>query len=84
VTTLRRQAITLADLPRKDEELVVVEIVDHLADTSVVHLPVYPRRFKAFDFPPSTWVSKCGVHGSVYAHAGEFTDAPVCLECLAL
>ena len=66
------------------EELVVVEIVDHLADTTVVHLPVYPRRFKALDFPPATWTGKCGVAGYVYVHAGELEDAPVCLECLAL
>ena len=65
------------------EELVVVEIVDHLADTTVVHLPVYPRRFRALDFPPATWTGKCGVAGYVYVHAGELEDAPVCPLCQA-
>jgi len=65
------------------EELVVVEIVDGLADTKVVHLPVYPRRFKALDFPPTSWVSMCGVAGWVYVHAGELGDVPVCPLCQA-
>lgn len=66
------------------EELVVVEIVDGLADTSVVHQPVYPNRFNALDFPPTTWRSKCGVDGWVYAHAGELVDVPVCAACEAI
>jgi hypothetical protein len=58
--------------------------VDGLADKTEVHLPVYPRRFKALDFPPPTWRSKCGVDGWVYVHAGELEDAPVCPACQVL
>jgi hypothetical protein len=66
------------------EELVVVEIIDGTANQTVVHQPIHPNRFRAFDFPPATWVGKCGVAGSVYMHSGPFKDIPVCAVCLAL
>jgi hypothetical protein len=70
--------------PSSPEQLVVVEIVDGTADQTVVHQPIHPRKFAAYDFPPATWAGKCGVAGSVYRHAGMFEDVPVCAVCLAL
>lgn len=81
----------LASLPV--EELIVVEIINGIADTSLVHRPARNSgpgrggsRFDQFDFAPSRWPSACRrlASGSVYARAGEFADAPVCPECLAV
>lgn len=80
-----------APLPIKREELIVVEIVDGIAQTDVVHLPA--RRalaagrggptFDRFDFPPDPWPSACREvpAGAVYVRAGVLASAPICPGC---
>jgi len=67
------------------EQLVVVEIVDGVADQTIVHLPRHPNRFDALEWPPVTWPPACLSFrsGGVYAHAGMVADAPVCGLCEA-
>ncbi len=75
------------------DHLVVVQITDGTADTSLVHQPA-PSKQQGFNgnvtirldthtFPPRTWPSACGQvqHGYVYNHAGLLQDAPVCVDC---
>jgi hypothetical protein len=79
--------VTLAPLPIPLEQLVIVEITDGIADTSLVHLPAERCnkggfRFDSYDFPPSTWPAACGRgSGSVYVRAGCLADARICPEC---
>jgi len=83
----------IAPLPIEEEELVIVEIVeivDGVADTSLVHLPaaVSKRgafRFDSYDFPPATWPSSCRKirSGAVYVRAGMLANATVCPDCEA-
>ncbi len=75
------------------EQLVILNIVDGIADTHHVHIPAVSKRFGhlgqielLFDnrnFPPAHWPSLCGTipAGWVYAHAGLLEDAPVCPAC---
>ncbi len=75
------------------ETLVIVNIVDGIADTSIVHQPATQERyggegqshttFNQHAFPPRTWPSACGQveHGFVYSHAGLLEDAPTCFDC---
>lgn len=78
-------------LPIQPEQHIVVEIIDDLADTTIVHLPAARsniagrgrQTFLEYDFAPAHWISVCGVRGSVYVRAGMLADAPVCLECEA-
>ena len=75
------------------ERLVIVELVDGIADTRIVHHPATVKRFGGegqiecrFDnrtFPPVHWPSACGQvpKGSVYNHAGMLEDAPICVDC---
>lgn len=73
------------------DQHIVVEIVDGMADTATVHLPAARsciggrggQTFLEYDFPPATWLSVCGVRGSVYIRAGLLSDAPLCLACEA-
>lgn len=83
--------MTLAPLPVPQEELVVVDIRDGIADTTIVHLP--KRRiepggftFDSYDFAPATWPPVCGLirSGWVYVRAGMLEDARVCPDCEAL
>jgi hypothetical protein len=84
--------MTLAPLPLdavEPEQLVVVEIVDGMADESLVHLPAYRSnsergsRFVDYDFPPSVWPPACKAFtsGSVYARGGEFAGSLICRAC---
>ncbi len=77
------------------DRLVVVPIVDGVADTSVVHLPAAERgcgghgqiviRLQDLKWAPRTWPSRCGTvsAGAVYNHGGLLEDAPVCGACQA-
>lgn len=73
------------------ERHIIVEIIDGLADTTVVHLPASRsnvagrggQSFLEYDFAPSHWISVCGVRGSVYVHAGMLENAVVCSACEA-
>lgn len=78
----------IAPLPLEPEELIVVDIIDGLANTTTVHLPqrkpIGGIRFDAFDFPPATWPAACGHgSGSVYVRAGMLEDAVICSACEA-
>lgn len=79
----------IAPLPFEPEELVIVDIVDGIANTQTVHLPqrkpIGGISFDAFDFPPNTWPPACGAFrsGSVYVHAGMLENAVVCSACEA-
>jgi hypothetical protein len=81
--------MTIAPLPVEQEELVIVEIVDGVANTRLVHLPATRCnkggfRFDSYDFPPTRWPAACGVgSGSVYVRAGFLEDAVVCADCEA-
>jgi hypothetical protein len=77
----------LLDLAQPEQH-VIVEIVDEVADTSLVHLPLAQTggfRFDRYDFPPATWSSACGRvrSGSVYVRGGMLEGAPVCPDCEA-
>jgi hypothetical protein len=71
------------------EDLVIVEIVDGVANTTLVHLPATRCskggfRFDSYDFPPTRWPAACGVgSGSVYVRAGEFAESAICPDCEA-
>ncbi len=77
------------------DRLVVVELVDGYADTSLVHLPAAETTYGGHDqivltfasrrFSPRTWPSACGkvTHGYVYNHGGLLEDAPICRKCQA-
>jgi len=83
----------IAPLPIPPEELVIVDITDGVAITTLVHLPAIRSNgwdqgggtFTSYDFPPAMWPSKCGAvpKGAVYLRAGPFADAVICRECLA-
>jgi hypothetical protein len=79
----------IAPLPIEPEQLVIVDITDGIANTSLVHLPAVRCqkggfRFDAYDFPPATWPSACGTgSGSVYVRAGLLEHAEICGDCLA-
>ncbi len=84
---------TIRSVSHTPDRLVVVEIVDGYADTSLVHLPAAEKTFGGHDqivltfasrrFSPRTWPSACGqvTHGYVYNHGGLLEDAPVCGAC---
>ena len=77
----------IAPLPLEPEELIVVEIVDDIANTRLVHLPATRCnkggfRFDSYDFPPATWPAACGNgSGSIYVRAGEFAESVICPDC---
>jgi hypothetical protein len=78
-------------LPISLEELVVVNIVDGVADTTLVHLPAHRRcvggaggpTFDRFEFSPAVWPSAGRLvdNGFVYVRAGLLEGAPVCAVC---
>ncbi len=79
--------------PLPPDSLVVVEIVDGYADTSLVHLPAAEKSFGGHDqivfrfadlkWAPRSWPSRCGIVGDVYNHGGILEGAPVCGACQA-
>ena len=80
----------ISPLPVEQEQLVVVEIIDGVADTTLVHLPAVQchgggLKFHSFDFPPATWPPACQQirSGAVYVRAGMLADAVVCPDCEA-
>jgi len=72
-----------------EEQLVIVDITDGIANTSLVHLPATRCnkggfRFDSYDFPPATWPAACGNgSGAVYVRAGVLEDAGICPDCEA-
>lgn len=77
-----------APLPVEQEQLVIVEIIDNIAQTGTLHLPA-PTRFlepgRTIKFADvdwhHRWVSVCGVEGYVYAKAGSLARIEVCGKC---
>lgn len=82
-----------APLPAEREPLVVVEVLDGHADTTIVHLPALRAvesgaggpLFTRYEWPPAVWPSACRRvrAGSVYVHGGVLAGVPVCADCEA-
>ena len=60
------------------EQLVIVAIVDGVADATVAHLP---GRKLGPDESPYRLVAACGQAGVVYARAGAFANIEICSLC---
>lgn len=77
-----------------EDDLIVLQIVDGLADTTVAHIPMQYRgmvegkggchiRFDAYDEPPTRWKGECGVDGWVYNRGGSLANIEICGACEA-
>ncbi len=72
------------------DNLIVLDLNDGKADTSIAHLPAPERwhgrggprvRFDDYEFAPATWSSICGINGPIYNHAGILEQTPICVDC---
>ncbi len=73
------------------DTLIVLEMNDGMADTSVAHLPAEERwfgrggpktRFSDYEWTPTRWASMCGeVNGTVYNRGGPLEQTPICWPC---
>lgn len=78
----------LADLALEDE-LIILQLVDGTADTTVAHLPAATRggqesqiRWADYDAPPVTWQSACRqIIGPVYNRGGVLEHIDICPDC---
>lgn len=89
-------SVTVSPLPLDivtpvEDDLIVLQIVDGLADTTIAHRPMRQREmvegrggrrhWDTYDEPPTRWKSECGVDGWVYNRGGSLADIQICGAC---